>query len=370
MEQKAVVDLIGKNGQTRGDVAGQLFDGTRINVGELRAFIGDDGRSYCTVYKGGDPKNPTSYVTRPINTNATLRRDEWKQLDDALLEISRYRLGGVQDLIDKNLVYTLGNAMGTTVFEWHDVSDAMEAVITMDGVTRGPGDRPVYQHNYIPIPIIHVDYEINMRVLSNSRRTGNGLDVTSAERAARKVWEKLESMLFTNITYGFGGVDDRGRNSIYSYLNHPDRNQVGLAAQWDAAGTTPAMILADVQLMKQTSINNLHFGPWMLYIPTAYETVIDGDYTVVAGTVGTTIRERIMKLEGITGIKIVDTLPAHNVLLVQMTSDVVRLIRGLGLQAVQWDTEGKFITKFKVLAIQVPQIRSDQAGKSGIMQLA
>ena len=66
----------------------------------------------------------------------------------------------------------------------------------------------------------------------------------------------------------------------------------------------------------------------------------------------------------------VNFLPANNVLLIQMTSDVVRLIRGMGIQAVQWDTEGKFITKYKVLTIQVPQIRSDQAGKSGVVHLA
>jgi len=366
MEQ-AKVDLFGRGGQVQGDVAQQL-QGLSINLGSMRPFVGDDGRAYETILKSGNPMIPTNYATRPINTNATLRRDEWKQLDDAILEVSRQRLGGVQDLIDKGLIFTLGNAMGTTVFEWHDVSDAMEASLTMDGVTRGMGDRPEYQHNYLPIPIIHVDFEINARVLASSRSLGNPLDTTSMERATRRILEMQESMLFTNTTYGFGTTDTRGRNSIYSYVNHPDRNQVALAINWNAAAATGALIVADVLAIKQASLNNLHFGPWMLYIPTAYETVIDGDYDVT--TPGTTIRERILKIAGISGIKVIDFLPANNVLLVQMTSDVVRLIRGMGIQAVQWQTEGKFITKYKVLTIQVPQIRSDQAGKCGIVHLA
>lgn len=366
MEQ-AKVDLFGRGGQVQGDVAQQL-QGLSINLGSMRPFVGDDGRAYETILKSGNPMIPTNYVTRPINTNATLRRDEWKQLDDAILEVSRQRLGGVQDLIDKGLIFTLGNAMGTTVFEWHDVSDAMEASLTMDGVTRGMGDRPEYQHNYLPIPIIHVDFEINARVLASSRSLGNPLDTTSMERATRRILEMQESMLFTNTTYGFGTTDTRGRNSIYSYVNHPDRNQVALAINWNAAAATGALIVADVLAIKQASLNNLHFGPWMLYIPTAYETVIDADYDVT--TPGTTIRERILKIAGISGIKVIDFLPANNVLLVQMTSDVVRLIRGMGIQAVQWQTEGKFITKYKVLTIQVPQIRSDQAGKCGIVHLA
>jgi len=369
--KKVQVDLLGQGGQAKGIVANQLFDGSKINVGSLRPFIGTDGRAYTTIFKGGDPKNPSNYVTNAINTNATLRRDEWKQLDEALIGVARERLGGIQDLVDKNLTLNLGNAMGTTVFEWHDVSDSQEAIVTMDAVTRGQGDRPDFQHNYMPLPIIHVDYEINARVLAASRNLGNPLDVTAAESATRRILEKLEDMLFTNTTYSYGATDSRGRNTIYSYINHPDRNIVAFppaTGNWASATATAAGIVSDVFDLVQASIDNLHYGPWMLYIPTAYQTIIEADYNAV--TPGTTIRERIMKIDGISGIKVIDHLTADNVLLVQMTSNVVRLIRGLGIQAVQWDTEGKFITKYKILTIQVPQIRSDYNGKCGIVHLS
>jgi len=364
------VDLLGRNGQAQGEVANQIMSNGRLNFGALRPYVGNDGRTYVTCYKGGNPTDPTSYVTKPINTNGTLRRDEWKQLDEALTMISRSRLGGIDDLISKGLTFNLGNAMGTTVLEWHDVSDAMEANLTMDGVTRSVGDRVKFQTNYLPIPIIHVDYEINARVLAASRSLGNPLDTTMAERAARKVNEKLEAMLFTNTTYSFGEKDDRNANTIYSYVNHPDRNEVALTTAWDAGAMTAALILADVLSMKQASIDALHFGPWQLYIPTKYDVVLDNDYDATTSGTTDTIRGRILKIAGISGIKVVDTLPADNVVLVQMTPDVVRLVRGMGLQNVEWDTEGKFITKFKVLTIQVPQIRSDQNGKSGIVHLA
>ena len=77
-----------------------------------------------------------------------------------------------------------------------------------------------------------------------------------------------------------------------------------------------------------------------------------------------------MKISGITGIQVVDTLTADTVLLVQMTSDVVRLVRGMGIQNVEWQTEGKMVTKYKVMTIQVPQVRADQAGHSGIVKLS
>lgn len=363
MKQHVNIDFYGAHGQ-QGEVAAYAAQaGGRLDPGSMRPWVDRSGRTFVTVYSGsGDPQKPESYQNIQVNADGTLRRDEWKRLDDAVLQVSRARLGGVQDLISNGLTYNLGNGMGTTVLEYHDASDSMEADMSMDGVSRGKGDRPVFGYHYLPLPIVHVDYEINARVLAASRNMGNALDTTSAEHAARKVLEKLEAMLFTNVTYSFGG------GMIYSYINHPDINGVTLSLAWDNASKTGANIITDVLNMKQSSIEALHYGPWMLYIPTAYETKLDSDYD--ATTPGTTIRERIMKIDGIKGIKVIDTLPDDNVLLVQMTSDVVRLVQGMPLQNIEWQTEGKFITKYKVMTIQVPQIRSDYNGKSGIVKLA
>lgn len=361
------VDLIG-NGQSQGQVARMMANNGKLDIGRMRPFIDQYGRSCVTVYMGGNPKKKESWRTMVVNAGATLRREEWKALDEAIMEPSRARLGGIEDLIAKNLVYNLGNAMGTTVLEWHDVNEALEAEMTMDGITRGKNDRVTFQHNYLPLPIIHADYEINTRELAASRNLGNPLDTTMAERAARKVLEKLEALLFTDTTYTFGEKDSRLRNAIYSYVNFPDRTGVNLSIPWDNSGVTGAMIIQDVLEMKQASINKYHYGPWTLYIPTNYETVLDADYD--ATTPGTTIRERILKIAGVNEIKVSDTLADDNVLLIQMTRDVIRLVRGMGLQNVQWSEEGGMVTKFKVMTIQVPQIRSDAYGKTGIVHLA
>lgn len=358
------VDLVGPNGG-QGEVARIMAAQDRFDPGMNRPFIGSDGRAYVTVFKGGDPKKKDSWSTLPLNVNATLRRDEWKQLDEAILMIAETRLNGIKHLIDKGLTYNLGDGLATTVLEWHDVGDAMEAELTMDAVTRSRGDRPNFQYNYLPIPILHADYEINERALRASRKLGNPLDTIGAERAARKVNEKLENMLFTNTDYAFGTKDERNRNKIYSYINHPDRITGSLSQNWDNSALSPSTIINDVRAMKQASINAHFYGPWALYVPTGYETVLDDDYD--ATTPGTTIRERVLKIAGIDEIKVIDTLPANNVLLVQMTQDVVRLVQGLALTNVQWSTEGGMVNKYKVMTIQVPQIRSDQNGNTGVV---
>ena len=368
------VDLIGADGRVRGDLANYMHANGKMDPNRMRPFLGVDNKSYFTVYKGGDPEKKENWIVTPapITTNATLRRDEWKALDDAVVRAADYRLGGIDDLISRGLTYNLGNAMGTTILEWHDVAGDLTADMTMDAITRAQNNRPDWNYNYIPIPIIHVDYEINTRELAVSRNMGNPLDATMAERAARAVNEKLENLLFTDTTYSYGERDSRNRNTIYSYVNHPDRNLDDLGTSWTDSSVTGKDIVDQIIAWKQISMDDRHFGPWQIYIPSEYETKLDEDYTGSTPDTApnTTIRDRIMKISGILGVKVIDTLAADNVLFVQMTSDVVRLVRGLGLQNVQWGEEGNFITKFKVLTIQVPQIRSDPAGRSGILHLS
>lgn len=355
----ANVDLMGVGGG-QGSVANFMQAKGGLNVNALRPYVAEDGKAYITVFNGGDPKEVANYSRIQVNAG-TLRREEWMALDQSVIGVAQSRLNGIQDLISNGLVYNLGNAMGTTVLETQTISDAMDAQLSMDGVSRGKNNRVTYGSNYLPIPIIHADFQINARVLAASRSMSNPLDTTHAELAARRVAEKLEGMLFSATTYSYGG------GVIYSYLNHPDRSQVTLSKAWTDATKTPADILADVLKMKQAAIDAKHYGPWIIYVPSAYEMLLDQDYNA---TKGDTIRERILRISGIKDIKVNDTLPAANVIMSQMTADCVRLVKGLPIQSVEWQSEGNFVGNYKVLTIQVPQIRSDGNKKTGVVHLA
>jgi len=56
--------------------------------------------------------------------------------------------------------------------------------------------------------------------------------------------------------------------------------------------------------------------------------------------------------------------------MVQMTSNVVRIVNGMPIQNVEWKSEGQFVGNYKVMTIQVPQIRSDYNGNTGLVHLA
>jgi len=52
--------------------------------------------------------------------------------------------------------------------------------------------------------------------------------------------------------------------------------------------------------------------------------------------------------------------------MVQMTSDVIRMVVGMEITTVQWETNGGMLQNFKVMGIIVPQIRSDINSLCGI----
>ena len=363
---QANVDYFGPGGAIQGPLANYIAEQGRINPAFMRPILGEDGKTYFTVYQGGDRTKPESYRTFQreqlqslgIQTYGTLRPFEWRQLDQAVLQSAHIRLGGVQDLLDANLTYNLANPMGTTVLEHHTINESMEAQIDMDPAVSSRKDRPNYDVVYTPIPVIHSDFQISARTLEASRKLGNPLDVDAVQNATRVVLEKREEMLFgSSAGIKFGG------GQIFSYLSHPDRNQYSLKGTW--VGATGVDILADVQGLIQASINDRHYGPWNLYVPTSYQTALGNNYSeYMPGSV----RTRLLELEGLQAIKVIDTLPAGNVLLVEMQPTTVRLINGMGIQVVQWQVGSSLSpTEYKVLCIQVPQIRADQSGKCGVI---
>jgi len=352
--ERASLDILspGQGGYSGGGNVGARLLQANMDPGILRPFIGNNGRAYVTV------NGPSGREVRPT-TNATLRKDEWKQLDMAVLKAAQQRLIGVADLYTRGLVYRLSNGLGTTVLETETMSDQEAAQVSMDGATRGRRDRPEFGIGYLPLPIIHKDFQLDIRTLNASRKRDQALDTLQAEAAARKVAEQAETILFTGLsTYTYGG------GSIYGYTDFPNRNTYTLTAHWNDSGASGETILADVLGMIQASINDRHYGPWVLYIPTAYQTALGEDFK--AGS-DKSVRTRLMEIEGLEAIKVADFLTGDNVVLVEMNTDTVRMVEGLSIQTLEWSIEGGMILMYKVMAIMVPQIRADYSERTGIV---
>lgn len=362
---EAKVDLI-VNKQSSGEVANLLKKGGSLNINKKRPYLDENDVPCITEYKGGDPTDPANYVGvyasdrgLQVNADTTLRPDEWEQLDEAVEGVAREELTVYDYFVGQNLTKPLKNAFGTTVLQWQVISDSQEATMSMEGIHRGQGDRVQYADRFLPVPILHADYEINARFLAVSRKDGNGVDTEEAVNAARRIMEKKEDMLIGNGTYTFGG------GTMYTLLNYPDANLVKLNGDWNASATTGAMIVDDVRNLKRANKDAYHGGEGVLIIPDDYEDKLGEDYSVSGGSL-MTIRERIMKLGGIRDIIVSTRLADNNVIFVELNKRTIEIVTGMSLTNIFWETEGGMVGKYKLMEITVPRFKSDYNERCGI----
>lgn len=344
------------NGQATGNVA-QLLMNSNFDANCLRPWVGQDGRSFVTVVQNGKP-----VAVPTMNTTATLRKDDWKILDEAVIKSAKPRLRAVADLRGAGLVYNIPNGMSKTILESEGVSDISEAEVSMDGLRESQADRPVFSLVGLPLPIIHKDFHFSARQVMASRNGGSPLDTTTAELAGRRVAEEAEKLLLGLSTkaneYPYGGY------KIQGYTDFDDRLTKSLTDPTDSSWT-PATFVNEVLEMKLQSQNAYHYGPWMLYTAPNWDIYLDDDYSSAKGD--NTLRERVRKIEGIQDVRTLDYLTDYIAILVQMTSDTVREVIGMDINTVQWETKGGLQLNFKVMAIMVPQLRSDYNGNCGIV---
>lgn len=350
------------NGQAKGNVAAALMQGD-FNVNMLRPYIGRDGRSYVTQF------NPTIRQNEAVplqNAAATLRYDDWRQLDTAVLKAARFRLRLVADIRGADLQYVIPNGLGKSVLTTENMTDPGSATFSMDGLAKSQGDRPEFNLVNLPLPIVHSDFWFSARQIATSRNSNTPIDTSMAEAAARRCAEAVEQLTlgtWVSTAYAFAGA------SLYGLTSFPSRLTKVITAP-TASAWTQKTTLTEVLAMKQQSIAAKHFGPWVLYVSTDWAQYLDSDYILNASTANVatqTLRERLLRINGVQDIRELDFLTGYQMILLEMTTETIREVIGLDFTTVQWESEGGMKVNFKVLAIIVPQVRADAYGTCGIV---
>jgi hypothetical protein len=396
------------NSRGYGPVA-EMLDSVRFDPGMLRPYFDRNNQPSVTINTGrwtterGERRPVREHHTirelanngimTPVMNATTLRKEEWIQLDQVVLRAARYRLRAWQDLAAANS-YGGFNAMSKLILEHETMSDPGEAIVDMDGITDGRTDQPLFQLQGLPLPITHSDFWFSSRRLAVSRNTGTPLDTTMGEAAGRRVAESIEKTTIgnnTGITYGGAStyVGGYGRTSqVYGYTNFTQRLTYTSITKPTQGGWTAATTLAQVLAMRDVLYLHKFYGPFMLYHSNDWDQYMDNDYILTGGNVATqTLRERLKSIEGIQDVRRLDFLFAalptdgapgaegvtitatspFTLLMIQMTPDVARAVNGMDITTVQWEAKGGMQLNFKVMCIQVPQLRADYYGNCGIL---
>lgn len=332
-------------------------------------------------------------IYNPVFNATSLRKEEWLELDKTVLKAARLRMRAWSDLVGANS-YGGFNAFGKSILEHETMSDPGEALVDMDALTDGRNDAPRFQLEGLPLPITHSDFWTSKRKRDISANTGMPIDVSMGEAAGRRVGEMIEKTtigLETGMVYGGNStqVGGYGRTSqVYGYLNFSPRLTYSGLTLPTGGSWTPDDLVSQMLAMRQALYNNKFFGPFMVYHSNDWDTYLDNDYyvSITSGAVAPskTLRNRLREIDGIQDVRRLDFLAGsatayasdaerittanpYTMIMVQMTADVARGVDGMGITTVQWEDKGGFKLMFKVLAIQVPQLRADFNGRTGIL---
>lgn len=289
-----------------------------------------------------------------LRTNALLRKQEWEELDEAVVKIAKAELVGVGDLVQRGLTVQLAG-IGTTISQYEDLSDMSAANISMGGTIPGEEDKLVYTLNSVPVPIFHKNFRLNLRMLEASRQNQSGIDTAYAEAATRRVLEQMDEVLFNGTTLVING------NSIFGYTTQTNRNTGSISNAWDGASGTP---VADVLDMLEALYNDNFRGPYGIYVPTAYWAALQEDYKAESER---SVMARILSFAGVEFVKVSDRID-NEVVVVTLRKDVVDMAIAQDLITTQWASGDTFTQHFKVWSCMAPRVKDDASSspQSGI----
>lgn len=311
-------------------------------------------------------------VRSPVFNAMLLPKESWIEIDRTVVKATRNRLRAWTDLAAANSRSV--NGMGRMTLEYQSITDVGEAVVDMDSMTFGRRDRPAFDLKSIPLPITHSDFFFSEREIAVSRNSGTPLDMTMVEMASRRVAEMIERTLIgtvEGVAYGTRSGDaataHTGTSKVYGYTNFPYRvTKTDLTAP---TGSNPEAVMTDILEMIETMQTNGYFGPYMLYHSTGYSRYLNDDYFRSGSTSAVrTLRERLMEIEGIQDIRRLDFLTSgYQLILVQMDAQVAQAVNGMEMRTVHWESLGGAQQNFRVMAIQVPLLKTPSNGVSGIL---
>lgn len=333
-----------------------------------RPYIATNGKhagKAVVTYNTGqmDNQGMPVYAERPINTNATLRKDEWIDLEDQIIEAARERLVIIDDLQAAGLTYDVGG-LGTIISEWETGSEMTDAEITMDGESTRDKDRQEFGLNGVPIPVIGKDFKIGERMLMASRQRGAGLDVTQGVEAGISVARTSESLVFNGGR--IGAVNSAGnRYTIPGLTNFNGRSTFTMSDWSDETNVSPEDIFKEIlEMVQQLETEERHFGPFTIYIPGAYAFRFRQDFKEFSDK---TLMERVTSEDVIDRVRVSDVLATGNVVMVQMDRKVLDLGVASDISTIQWQSGSGWTNHFQTFAAWAPRLKQDFDSRCGIL---
>jgi hypothetical protein len=186
-----------------------------------------------------------------------------------------------------------------------------------------------------------------------------------ASLAGKKVGEQIEKLTVgwdgtAAMAYSYGGGTVQGLTNYTNRISY-------VITDPTTSGWTGSQLVTDLLGMQKASRDAYHYGPWRVYFGTGWAKYLGEDFKAASDK---SLKTRIEEIEGLEYGGILDYLNGtaqYDIIMVEMSQDVVRMVIGMDVTTLQWETNGGLMQHCKVMAIIVPQVRCDQNTNTGIV---
>lgn len=327
--------------QRRGEMKPHELNALRAEAFDVK--VDKDGFVVCRTQRG-------------LLVNSFLRKDEWEDLDRAVVEAVTMELNLVNDLRAAGLTRQLGG-LGSMIAQWNVASEKVEAIVSMSGKAQGQRDRVEKRLQSVPVPIIHSEYEVGLRELEASRLLGDALDTTEAMASGVVVGEKIEEIFFDGETgIEWGGNTIFGITTITGRDTDTASNYGG--GDWGTQGKGPLTILG---MLSALAAKNYR-GPFGVYVANTQYWQVQAPIATRSGN----DLDDILNIPGVNYVRRSDLLSDGVVMVVQLTRNVIEIASAMPATNREWSAPDEMAFYGKVMEATVPIIKTDYNGYVGI----
>ena len=297
--------------------------------------------------------------------NSSLEYEEWKQISDRVVEVRDHSLGIINDLRSMGLTKPLSLAVMTDEWQTVDQIDG-EAQVDMNPGTATESSDVVYGRDGAPLPIVHMDWQIDRRQLDVSRANGTGVDTLVASQLTRKVSERLEALAVDGWALGYDGYTMDGFRTFEA------RNQYTGSSWTDGTSDADDIRTDIIGLIEKLEDDEFNNGNYQLYLSKPQYRALRNTIADFGGgaTGDKNMRQRIKdEFDEIGSINQVNEayLPAGEAFMFEPSPDVVELGVAEDVQPVEWETPSGWTTKMKIFAAMNVELKSTADNQCGIV---
>lgn len=257
-------------------------------------------------------------------------------------------------------------------------SGRMEADVSMGYRSRSTQNAEVNGMDGVPLPIIHVDYEMDARKMEVRRAYGEDPNERPAREARRAYNRREHELLFD----GWGGNfnTDAGLFAVGG-LNSTDPSKV-IQAPGSDGWQDPEVVLSDIDALHDAVEFQTDdviaeedvplvadVGATVIIPNKLWGAITRDDYQPSSGAVDEPLVDRIRRKYPYLQFVPAPRLESGTAIMLLNDPRYFSIVTAQGITNTAWDIDGGYATRHKLLGSRIPWVRLQPDGIKGIVRL-